>query len=176
MPSAPQPVIAQQPDLNEPLFVWKSPSHPYKKRDRTFYQTVAALTFLCIVIVFFLHEFFLIGVILSVAFVVYVISSIPPVEIEHKIMPLGVLYGGHLYPWAQLGPFWFEEQHRQKVLVFHNKMQFPGQIRLVVTDVSETKLRQVIGKYLYFLEKPPKTFSDRLSGWLTKTFPLEATR
>lgn len=176
MPTASQSAIAQQPNLNEPLLVWKSPSHPFKKRDRTFYQTVAALTFLFIVIVFFLREFLLIGVILSVAFVVYVISSIPPIEIEHKITPLGILYGGHLYPWGQLGPFWFEEQHNQKIVVFHNRMNFPGQLRLVLSDVPEAKLKQIVGKYLYFLEKPPKTVSDRLAGWLGKTFPMEATR
>ena len=67
------------PDLNEVLLFWKSPSHPFKKRNRLFYQTVAAITFLLVVIVFFLREFILIGVILSIAFVVYAISSVPPV-------------------------------------------------------------------------------------------------
>lgn len=176
MPTASQTAIARQPDLNEPLLVWKSLSHPFKKRDRTFYQTVFALTFLFVVIVFFLREFLLIGVILSVTFVVYVISSVPPVEIEHKITPLGILYGGRLYPWAQLGPFWFEEQYGQNVLVLHNKIALPGQLRLVVTDVSENKLKQIIGKYLYCMEKPPKTMTDRIADWMRKNFPMEATR
>ena len=97
--------LKDKPDLNEILLSWKSPSHPFKKRNRIFYQTVAAITFLLVVIVFFLHEFMLIGVILSVAFVVYVISTVPPVEVEHKVTPLGFENAGKLFRWMELYAF-----------------------------------------------------------------------
>ena len=89
MPDETKKYLSEKPDLNQILFSWTSPSHPYKKKSKLFYQTVAAFTFLLVVIVFFLHEFLLIGVILSVAFVIYAIYSVPPIQIEHKITPLG---------------------------------------------------------------------------------------
>src|SRR3989304_9772352 len=95
-------VLKDRPDLNEILLSWKGPSHPFKKRNKIFYQTVAALTFLLVVIVFFLREFMLIGVILSITFVVYAISSVPPVEVEHKITPLGLENAGRLFRWIEL--------------------------------------------------------------------------
>lgn len=176
MSTATHPHLAGKPDLNEVLLSWKAPSHPFKKRDRMFYQTVAALTFLFIVIVFFLQEFLLIGVILSIAFVVYVISTIPPVEVEHKITPLGFSYAGHLYPWAHLESFWFDERWGQKIIVFHNKMSLPTQVRAVLGEVSEAKIKPLIGKYLYHLEKPPKSFIDHVSHWIEHKFPMDATK
>lgn len=175
MSAAIHPHLAGKPDLNEVLLSWKADSHPFKKRDRVFYQTVAALSFLFIVIVFFLHEFLMIGVILSIAFVVYVIATIPPVEVEHKITPLGFMYAGRLYPWPQLDAFWFDEKWGQKMIVFHNRLTLPTQLRAVLGDMPESKIKLVVGKYLFFMETPPKSWTDHFSQWLEKKFPLEAT-
>lgn len=167
--------LKDKPDLNEVLLSWKSPSHPFKKRNRIFYQTVAALTFLLVVIVFFLHEFMLIGVILSIAFLVYVISTVPPVQVEHKITPLGFENAGRLFRWMELYAFWFEEKWGYKTLVIQTRLPFPAQVRAVVEEVTTEKVREVIGKYLLFWEKPPKSLTDNFSEWLNKKIPLEAT-
>lgn len=167
--------LENQPDLNEVLLSWKSPSHPFKKRSPVFYQTVGAITFLLVVIVFFLHEFMLVGVILSVAFVVYALSSVPPVEVEHKLMPAGIDHAGRLYRWFELYSFWFEQKWGFKMLVIQTRLSFPAQIRVVANDVPEQKVKDIIGKYLIFMVKPPKSVSDKFSDWLGKKIPLEAT-
>lgn len=168
-------ILDKQPDLNEILLSWKSPSHPFKKRNRVFYQTVAALTLLLVVIVFFLHEFMLIGVILSIAFVVYAISSVPPVEVEHKITPMGFENAGRLFHWIELYSFWFEEKWGSKMLVVATRLPFPAQIRAVLGEVKEEKIKEIVGKYLLHLEKPPKSWADNFSDWLNKKIPLEAS-
>lgn len=167
--------IKDKPDLNEVLLSWKSASHPFKKRNKIFYQTVAALTFLLVVIVFFLHEFMLIGVILSIAFVVYVISTVPPVEVEHKFTPLGFENAGRLFRWFELYAFWFEERWGYKTLVIQTRLPFPAQVRAVLGEVSEEKVKDIIGKYLLYMEKPPKSWTDNFSEWLNKKIPLEST-
>ena len=164
-----------QPNLNEILFSWKSPSHPFKKRNKLFYQTVTALTFLLVVIVFFLNEFMLIGVILSIAFVVYVISTVPPVEVEHKITRIGFENAGRLFRWVELYAFWFEEKWSYKTLVIHTRLPFPAQIRAVLGETKEEQLKEVLGKYLLFMEKPPKSWADNFSDWLSQKIPLETT-
>ncbi len=167
--------LKDRPDLNELLLSWKSPSHPFKKRNKIFYQTVAALTFLLVVIVFFLHEFMLIGVILSIAFLVYVLSTVPPVEVEHKITPLGFENAGRLFHWMELYSFWFEEKWGYKILVITTRLPFPAQVRAVVHEVTEEKVKEIIGRYLLFLEKPPKSWADSFSDWLSQKIPLEAS-
>lgn len=167
--------LPNQQDLNQILLSWKSPSHPFKKRNKVFYQTVTALTFLLVVIVFFLHEFMLIGVILSISFVVYVISTVPPVEVEHKITPVGFDNAGRLFHWIELYSFWFEEKWGSKMLVISTRLPFPAQIRAVLGDVTEEKVKEVVGKYLLYLEKPPKSWTDSFSDWLNQKIPLEVS-
>ena len=169
------PALKEKFDLNETLLSWKSPSHPFKKRSRVFYQTIAAFTILFVVIVFFLREFMLIGVIFSIVFVVYVVSSVPPVEVEHKVTPLGFENAGRLFRWVELAAFWFEERWGYKILVIHTRLPFPVRVQAVLGNNTEEKLKDIIGKYLLFFEKPPKTWIDKLSDYLTKKIPLEAT-
>lgn len=164
-----------QPNLNEVLLSWKSPSHPFKKRNALFYQTVAAITFLLVVIVFFLNEFMLIGVILSIAFVVYVISTVPPIEVEHKITPLGFDNAGRVYRWIELSSFWFEEKWGYRMLVIHTRLPFPGQVRAVLNDnIPPEKVKELVGKYLQYMNKPIKSWADNVSDWLGKKIPLDS--
>lgn len=167
--------VKDRPDLNEVLFSWKSPSHPYKKRTPVFYQTVAAITFLLVVIVFLLHEFMLIGVILSIAFVAYVLSTVPPIEVEHKIKPVGFENAGRLYKWMELYSFWFEEKWKYKTLVIQTRLPFPGQIRAVIGENTKEKTKSLLGKYLVFNEKPQKSMVDNISDWLSDKIPLESS-
>lgn len=165
--------LKDKPNLNEVLLIWKSPSHPFKKRNRVFYQTVFAITFLLVVIVFFLNEFMLIGVILSLAFVVYVVSSVPPVEVEHKITPLGFENAGKLFRWQELAAFWFEEKWNSKIIVVQTRLSFPSQFRAVISSDIEHKLKEIIGRYLQYYETPPKTWIDITSDWISEKIPLD---
>lgn len=167
--------LKDQPNLNEVILAWKSLSHPYKKRSKLFYQMMAALTFLLSVVAFFFHEYMLIGVIISIAFVVSVISTVPPVEVEHKIIPLGFENAGRLFRWMELYAFWFDEKWEDKLLVIQTRLPFPGQIRVIIDAENKERLKDIIGKYLVYFEKPQKTWSDNLSDWLVKKFPLEAS-
>lgn len=175
MPDEVKKFLAEKPDLNQVLMEWRSPSHPYKKRSKLFYQTVAAFTFLFVVIVFFLHEFLLIGVILSIAFVVYAIYSVPPITIEHKITPIGIDNAGRLFRWAELAAFWFEEKWGTKIIVIQTHLPFLSQIRAIIEDDKEVNIKQILGKYLLYIEKPPKTFVDHITDWIQDNIPLEAS-
>jgi hypothetical protein len=175
-PSTPS-AISDKPDLNEILLSWKGPSHPFKKRDKMFYQTVAALTFLFVVIVFFMHEFLLIGVILSIAFVVYVISTVPPLEVEHKITPLGFENAGRLFRWVELYGFWIEKKWDYTILIIQTRLAFPGQVMAVLNNSDDEKrVKEIVGKYLLFMEKPPKSMVDSFSNWLSNKFPLDSSK
>lgn len=165
--------LKDKPDLNEILISWKSPSHPFKKRDKVFYQTIAAITFLLVVIVFFLHEFMLMGVILSLAFVVYVISSVPPVEVEHKITPLGFENAGRMFRWNELASFWFDEKWNNKLIVIQTRLSFPGQLRVILGKDMHIKVKDIVGKYLQYIDRPPKNAVDVMSEWLSEKIPLE---
>ncbi len=150
---------------------WTSPSRLFKKRDREYFTNIAAIVFLLLVILVFAREFVLIAAVLSIVFLIYVLSTVPPEEVEHKVTNLGIEIAGHFYRWETLADFWFEEQWGQSTLVVRTLL---GSRMIVLLGIyNEEKVREVIAKHIPFREIPEKTWVDNAASWLTKKIPLE---
>jgi predicted DNA-binding transcriptional regulator len=91
-PQEPIPVVSQ-PEPEKDLYSWTAPSRPFKKRNREFYTTIATLVILLSVILLFAKEFLLIGVILSFGFVSYVLATVPPGKVSHRLTNKGIRTG-----------------------------------------------------------------------------------
>jgi len=154
------------------ILVWKAPTRPFKKRNREYFSTIAAIVFLLIVILFFIKEWLLIGVIISFMFVSYVLATVPPEEIVHKITSRGVVTGGKTYKWEWLQRFWLTKKWDYNILNFETVLTFPRQLQLVLKGKEKEKVKKKIEKYLLF-EKPKKTFLDKGAKWLSEKVPLE---
>ena len=102
-------------------------------------------------------------------------SSIPPIDVEHKVTPAGFKNAGRLFHWNELYAFWFEYKWDQKVLVIQTRLPFPGQVRAVLKDVDEDQIKKTIGKYLLFSEEPQKSWVDSATDWLSRKIPLDTT-
>jgi hypothetical protein len=168
----PAPVTVVQEPLKD-LLVWRSPARPFKQRDREYYTTIAAIIFLLAVILLFLKEWLLIGVIISLGFVAYVLSTVPPEEVENKITTRGVVTGGKRYDWVYLGRFWFSEKWGTELLNIETRLAFPNRLIVLLGKTDKNKVKNVLEKYL-LAEKPPKTYIDRAGEWITQKFPLES--
>lgn len=156
------------------LLSWKSPARPFKKRDREYFTTIGAIVFLLAVILLFLKEWLLIAVIIALMFVAYVLASIPPEEVEHKITTRGIVTGNRTYAWDDLSKFWFSQRWKQTILNMETKLRFPGQLLLLLGDTNKDKVKEILGKYLSF-EQPETTWMDNAAEWLAKKVPLEKT-
>lgn len=157
------------------LLTWEGSSRPYRKKDRSYYTTIAIIVFLLVLIAFLAREFLLIGVILSLTFVTYVLAFIPPQNIYYKLSTQGITIGDHFYFWHELESFWFKEQEGHKVLFIQTRLRFPAQIMLVLADRDEENIKKLVGRFLPFHEIPRKTLMDKWSEGLQKHFPLENT-
>ena len=112
-PAAP----GQEEKREEVLLEWSSPSRLFKRRDKDYFRNIAAIFFLSSIILVFAGEFILIVAGLAIVFLLYVLSTVPPEEVRHRITSLGIESAGHFYRWEELGEFWFESQWGQKMLV-----------------------------------------------------------
>lgn len=156
------------------LLSWKAPSRPFKKQDREFWTTVLAIIFLISLILLFLKEWFLIATIMSLTFVYYVLSTVPPEEIEYQLTNRGIRFIKTEYPWESLYRFWISEKWGQKVLQVEGRTGLTGRLMLMLGNQDEFKVKEIMGKYLLYEEAPP-TFFDKTSEWLSKKIPLEKT-
>lgn len=170
IPIVPKPVV--EPIELKTLIAWQAPVRPFKKRDKEFFTTVAAIAFLVCVILLFIKEWLGIAVVVSLVFVGYVLATVEPEKTEHEITTRGIKTGEKLYKWEELRRFWFSNKWGQQILNVDTKLRFPSQLILLLADQSQDKIKELIGKYLQF-EEPEITFMDRSAKWLSDKIPLE---
>ncbi len=169
-----------QPKLGETrqiktLLSWEGSSRPFRKKDRSYYTTIAILVILFSLIAILAKEFLLIGVLLSIGFVVYVLAFVPPSDVLYKISTQGVTIADHFWFWHELDSFWFREKEGQKVLFIQTRLTFPAQLMLVLGSSDKEKVKKAAARFLPFHEIPKTSFLDRWAEGLQKHFPLENT-
>lgn len=164
--------VTYKPGPTKILITWKAPARPFKKQSREYFTTLGAMIFLIALILVFLKEFVFIAAILSLFFMVYVLSTVEPEEITHKVTNKGMVTGKKTYPWEKLGRFWFSAKWGNNILNVENFLGLPSRIILLLGKTPKEEIKKIFEEYLIF-EKPEKTFIDKASTWLSKKVPLE---
>lgn len=156
----------------EVVFSWRAPVRPFKKRNREFFTTVAAIGFLIALILFFLEGVLPVAVVMAIVFLVYTLFTFPPEEVEHKITNKGIYFAGTTrYLWDELRRFWFTERFENALLVIES-FRAPGRLELVIKSEDKEKLAKELEKYLLQEERSPD-FLDKAATWLSRRVPLE---
>ena len=158
--------------VREEVYIsWESPSRLFKKRSKEYFTNVGAIVFLLSIIFVFAGEYLLIAAGLSIVFLVYVLSTVPPENINHKITNLGIDSAGHFYRWEELNDFWFEEQWGQVMMVLRTLVG--SRIIILLGDQPKDTIRTLVAKQIPFREQPEKTWVDNAASWLTNKIHLE---
>jgi hypothetical protein len=155
------------------LFTWTAPERAFKTRDKEFWVTAIAILVLVSIILFFVKEFFLILALMALIFLYYVLSTVPPENVQHKLTTKGVYVGStHRYDWDFLKRYWFKSQFDQTLLSIEARAGFPSVIALIVPTKDQEEIQKVMNKHLPYEESPPG-FVDKLTAWTIKRLPLE---
>lgn len=162
---------SRQNQQEEVYATWSSPSRLFKKRDREFFVNILAIVFLLSVILVFVREFVLIATVLSIVFLIYVLSTVPPEEVKHRLTNFGIESAGHFYRWEEFADFWFEDQWGQTMLVLRPFMS--SRVIILLGDQPKGKIREAIARYIPFREEPDKNWVDNAASWISEKIPLE---
>ncbi|MCB9813273.1 MAG: hypothetical protein H6772_02600 [Pseudomonadales bacterium] len=160
-----------KPIPEEVIFEWKATSRPFKKRNKQYHTTVITIALLLSLILFFAGQILTIAVVISVVFLGYVMSTIPPHEIENKLTNYGIRTENNLYYWEELGRFWFEKKF-DETLLFVEVARFPHRLTLVLGEASEDTLTEILSEVL-LKQKPALTSTEKFAIWLKKKVPLD---
>ena len=155
------------------LLSWQAPARPFRKKDRSYYTTLAIIVILLVLILILAKEFLLIATLLSLTFVAYVLAFVPPHRIDYRISTQGITIGEDFYFWHFLDSFWFKEKEGYKVVHIQTSLRFPAQLMLVLDGVNEEKVKKIVARFLPFHEVPYKSWTEKWSESLQKNFPLE---
>jgi hypothetical protein len=151
------------------LFSWKAAARPFKKRDKRFWTTVISIATLFGIILFLIEGAMPVILIISIIFLYYILSTVPPNEIEYAITNKGVKIADRTTEWGLTNRYWFAERLGSDLLVFETFV-LPGRLELVIKKEDKDKLKKVLGKYVLYEEVPPSNL-DRAADWFAKKLP-----
>ncbi|MBI2598857.1 hypothetical protein HYW40_01400 [Candidatus Curtissbacteria bacterium] len=152
---------------------WKSPVHIFKQRSKKYFTKVTLYALVAILAAIAFGEFFLVGVIIAIVFVVLVLAHSAPEVIEHKVNNMGIISGGKVFLWEDLDSFWFDKRGDERLLIVQTNLHFPSRLIIILTTISERTLLDILEKHIHYHQAPVHTLLDKWSHTLQRRFTLD---
>lgn len=154
------------------ILSWKAPIRPYKKRGKNIIRFFLALAFLLSLLVIFFADTILLIPIWSVLFLFYVLTVTPPMEVEHKITKFGIESADTTMRWELLSHFYYTQRLGFTLLTIVSHPPFSMHAYFVVPNEDiKKKITATLSEHLIYQEKPNRTFTEKLIGWLSMLIP-----
>lgn len=154
------------------IYLWKAPLRPYKKQGVGVIRFYVALALLLSLISFFFGEPLLVFPIAAITFLFYILTTTPSPLTEHKLTRFGIETTGVTFRWDLLSHFYFTKKFDYHILVVVSNAPFFYHLYLVIRDEkTKNDLICLLSDYLVYQEHPQKTFSDKMTEWLTRLMP-----
>ena len=170
-----------QPSPNEhdfdirTLLSWSAPGRPFRPKTKQFFLSISLLVFFLEVILFLFGQYELMVVLIALAFLSVVLSTVPPHNFHYKISTEGIKVEDYFYIWSELYDFYFKTIEGQDILIVRTQDFLPGELKISLGDVSREHARKVLVAYLPYREYVKPTFMEKSADWLSENFPLERT-
>lgn len=158
---------------HQKLLSWRSPSHPFRLRTPFELKEAAFRIGILVIFAVFFKWFLFAAVIIAFAFVLYMVSTVEPEEVEHSIDKNGVTSAGVTYIWEDLDYCYFSTVYGQDVLVIVTFGSKPLHLTLLLGKQDRDQLHQVMEDYIPVKHPPAPTLLDRIQSRVTSWFALD---
>ncbi|MGB6839060.1 MAG: hypothetical protein WBD86_01430 [Microgenomates group bacterium] len=162
-----KPELKYEPERQ--LLAWTAPSRPFKRMNREFWVTVIAMAAVVGLVLFLVEGFMPVILIVSIIFLVYVMTTVEPGNIEYRITNKGLKIGGKTFEWDFLIRFWFSRRFDSQLLVVQ-KFGLPDRLELVISPEIKEKLSKTLLDYIPEEKAPPSSL-DKAANWFSKKMP-----
>lgn len=152
---------------------WSAPGRPFIERSREYFVNMALIVLAVEIILFLFGQYLLMVVVLSLAFLSYAMSAVPPHMFYYKITSEGIRVEDYFFIWEELYDFFFIKHHGKDVLYLTTKDYFPGELKVTLGDIPTEEVKKVLLPYLPYREYVKPTFVEKSGDWLSRNFPLE---
>ncbi|HEX7456153.1 MAG TPA: hypothetical protein VF303_01655 [Candidatus Nanoarchaeia archaeon] len=152
------------------LFRWQSFSRPYTKRSAKWYIYTFLLVATILLVLLFVREFFIIAPVLALAFVAYILATVPPEVIENEITTQGINTANHSYLWEELDDCWITETEGFTILQVDTFLQWPRRLIVLINKDDKEKVKETLARYIPYRELPKTTWIDSFADTLSRGF------
>ncbi len=153
------------------LYSWKSPMRHFKKMDMKKYWTVVAFVLVLFVFLAILsHFYWFMAAIAAIMFLVYVVGTVKPSKVEHKVTTQGVETVGGKFKWEDFKDYWFARKDDQMHLYIDTELKLPGRVVMLVDKKDVEKLHKILHERLNYKDlRKQSRVSKVLDGeWMNK--------
>ncbi|MFA5828392.1 MAG: hypothetical protein WC841_03490 [Candidatus Shapirobacteria bacterium] len=164
--------IFTDPSEEKTVFEWVAAERAFKNRDKDFWVTAISILVIVGIILFLIGESMLIIALCSILFLYYVLSTVPPQNVNYKITNRGLYFGELNYTWDVLERFWFKNSLDSEMMFIETKLRFPRQISFVINPADKEKLLDIMKRKIPLTENPPSAM-DKTVKWFGNHLPLE---
>lgn len=165
----PKGTLKVKNETERDLITWTGPSRPFKKRNKEFYITIISMATVVGFILFLVDGWLPVVLLISLVFLFYIMSTVPPEDIEYKITNKGVKVAGRLTEWSVMGRFWFTRRFDNELLVIET-FRVPGRLEIVIEAGKREEIKREISKYLTHEEIAPGVL-DKATLWFSRKLP-----
>ncbi len=152
---------------------WHAPGRPFKEHSREYFFNSFLIAVALEIILFLFGQYLLMLVVVSLVFLSFAMSIVPPHDFYYKITSEGIRVEDYFFIWEELYDFFFIKHHGKEVLYLTTKSYYPGELKITLGDKSIEEIKRVLLPYLPYREYVKPTFMQKSGDWLSENFPLE---
>ena len=164
------------PNQIQTLLEWVSPGRPFRRRSKQYYLTSILIMLLIEIILFLFSEYALMLVVLSLVFLAFALSSVPPRNFKYRISTEGITIEDHFFLWQELYDFYFKKREGTDAVHIRTHSFIPGELTITLGEIKKEHIKSVLLPYLPYREFIKPTFMEKSGDWLARNFPLENTK
>ncbi len=129
---------------------------------------------LVVLVLFFAQEWLLMAVIISFAFLYYILNTIEPPQHQYHLDQKGVLLPqmDTPLPWKAISHFWLSQRWGHTVVNLVTKLADYPFIQFVVPANKKKAAQQILLRHLPEVPAPVNS-ADKVSSWLYRHLPLQ---
>ncbi len=117
---------------NIKLFEWEAPDRYEFKLNQKPFLIIVILSLFFILLLAILRNYFLMGSVIALLFVIYVFGTTKPQIVKHKITARGLDTGGKLYEWFLLKNFYFTRKNGKLMLLVETSLRLPAMLMFLI--------------------------------------------
>jgi hypothetical protein len=156
------------------LLQWPAPERPFRRINRQVFSTILSLAFLLGVILFFIEGAMPVITLIAVIFLYYVLGTIPPRTVTHRLTNWGIETEGHRWNWDDMTRYWFDGDKDHRMAVIELISGFPRHLRILLGEsIKEDQLKSHLEKYLIH-DRPEPNWLERIEKWSKSKINLAA--
>lgn len=135
---------------NIKLFEWEAPDRYEFKFNNKPFLIIVILSLFFILLLAILQNYFLMGSVIALLFVIYVFGTTKPQIVKHKITARGFDTGGKLYEWFLLKNFYFTKKDKQLMLLVETSLRLPAMLMFLVNEKDKEAIFVLLQEKLLY--------------------------